>query len=122
VSHVPRCPLNHALAFFLAGRRILTGKRRRRQDPRLHLRILVIARLFRADWMAAGNPHKFVVMRELHHLARREQRPGGLLSRHHQVRESRTEPMAAIVFHGAHFRRSANCVRDAFGSALVAGR
>ncbi len=30
------------------------GQRRRRKDARLQLRILVVARLFRADWMAAG--------------------------------------------------------------------
>jgi hypothetical protein len=98
-----------------------TRRCRRRQDPRLQLWILVIARLFRADWLATGNQHKFVVMRELHHLARRKQWPRGLLPRHPKVTQPGTEPMPRIVLHGAHFGRRAKGVRDALGGPLVVG-
>ena len=61
--------------------------------------ILVIARFLGADRMTTGNQHEFVVRRQLHHLAWRQQRPRGLLSRHHQMAEPGAQPMTGIVLH-----------------------
>jgi hypothetical protein len=72
--------------------------------------------------MAAGDQHQFVVVRELHHLAGRQQRPRRLLARHHQMAEPRAEPMAGIVLHRAHLGRGAERVGHALGGPLVVGR
>lgn len=69
-----------------------------------------------------GDEHDFVRGRKLHDFARRQQRPRGFLSRHHQMAEPRTEPVAGIILHRAQFRRGAERIGDAFRCALVIGR
>src|SRR3546814_12331341 len=59
----------------------------RRHHARREIAILVIAQLLRADRGQAGNQHQFVGGRQLHHLARRQQRAGGLLTGHHDMAE-----------------------------------
>jgi hypothetical protein len=71
--------------------------------------------------MAAGHQHQLVIGRELHHLARRQQRPCCLLARHHQVAEPRAEPMAGIVSHRAKLGGCPERVRYPLGRALVIG-
>ena len=93
----------------------------RRQDALGEPPILVVARLLRPDRRHAGDHDDLVARRELHDLARREQRPRRLLPRDHEVAEPGRQPVPGIVLHRAHFGRGAERIRDALGRALVVG-
>src|SRR5262249_13742166 len=64
----------------VGGWRHRSGQLRRRENTRLHLWVLEIARLLRPDGSAAGYQDKLVVRRKLHHFTRGQERPGCLLS------------------------------------------
>src|SRR3546814_5448918 len=75
--------------------------------------------LLRADRGQAGNQHQFVGGRQLHHLARRQQRAGGLLTGHHDMAEPWREAVPGIVTLRTQFGRGAARVADSLGRALV---
>ena len=83
--------------------------------------VFVVACLTGADGMNAGDHHDLVAGRQLHDLAGREQRPGGLLARDHEMPQPRREAMAGIVLHRPHLGGRAERVGHAFGRALVIG-
>src|SRR3546814_9187766 len=61
------------------------------QDPLIQPSIFVIAGLFRADRRCARHHDDLIAGGELHHFARREERPRRLRARDHQVTEPRSE-------------------------------
>ncbi len=79
----------------------------------------VVAQLLGLDRCHAGHHHHGFVGRKLHHFARRQQRAGRLLARHHQVAQPRREPVAGVVALGAQLGGGAQRLGDAFGGALV---
>ena len=94
----------------------------RRQNARLQLRVLEVAGLLGADRMTAGDQHQFVVVRQLHHFAWRQQRSRRLLARHHQVAEPWAQAMAGIVLHRPHLGGGAERIGHALGGPLVVRR
>src|SRR3546814_3615121 len=64
----------------------------RRQDPLIQPSIFVIAGLFRADRRCARHHDDLIAGGELHHFARREERPRRLRARDHQVPEPGRKP------------------------------
>ncbi len=67
----------------------------------------------------AGNHHHRFIRRQLHHFAGREQRPRGLLARHHQVPKPGCQPVAGIVALRTQLGGRAQRFRNALGRALV---
>src|ERR1700744_5147411 len=59
--------------------------------------VLVILKFLGADWWQTGDKDEFVLRRQLHHFARREQRAGRLLLGYHDVAEPRGETVTGIV-------------------------
>ena len=98
------------------------GKTRRRQQTLGEVRILVVAQLLGADGRQPGDEHDRLVLRQLHHLAGGEQRPGRLLPAHHHMAKPGREAMAGIVALGSQLGRGSERVRNALGGALVIGR
>ena len=77
---VPRTWLPQSSGRAAAGRDSgAAAQIRRGQHPPNEIGVLVIAELLGADRRQAGNQHQFVVRRQLHDLARRQQRPRRLL-------------------------------------------
>src|SRR5207249_1626944 len=72
-------------------------KPRRREQPPDEIFILVVPQLFGADRCKARYENDGLTLRKLHHFARRQQRPGGLLPADHDVPEPGRKPMARIV-------------------------
>lgn len=72
-------------------------ERGRWQDAILEIGVGVVAQLLRADRGDAGHHDHGVIRWKLHHLAGRQQRPCSFLTRHHQVPQPRSEPVAGVV-------------------------
>ena len=64
-------------------------QRRRGAQPRREVAVLEIAELARADRRQARDQHELVGRRQLHHLARRQQRPRRLLPADHDMARAR---------------------------------
>ena len=56
-----------------------------------------------ADGRESGDQHNGLIRRQLHHLARGKQRPGGFLTADDDMAKPRREPMTCIVALGAQF-------------------
>ena len=82
----------------------------------------LIAQLLGADRRQTGDQHQFVGGRQLHHLARRQQRARRLLAADHDVTEPGRQPVTGIVALGAQFGGGAERIGNPFGGALIVGR
>lgn len=102
-----------------AGRQRSGDQIGRGQDAFLKPRILEIAGLGRADRRRARDHHDFIGGRKLHDLARREQRPGRLLPRHHEMPEPRGQSVPGIVGGIAQLGRGAERVAHPLGRPFV---
>src|SRR5262249_24033477 len=104
------------------GALVGNGQRGWWKDASFEPRVLVVPRLPGADRVTGRDQHELVGGRKLHHLACGQERPCRLLARDHEMSEPWRQAVARIVLHGAQLSRDAECVRDAFGGALVVGR
>ena len=78
--------------------------------------------LLRPDRRQSGDEDDRLVLRQLHHLAGGEQRPGRLLPAHHHMAEPGREPMAGIIALSSELGCGSERVRNTPGGALVIGR
>ena len=90
-----------------------SGQRRWFEDAAFEPDVLVVARLLRANGLNAGNEHELIARRELHDLSCGQERPRGLLARHHKMTEPRREPVSGIVLHSAQLGRDTQSVGHA---------
>ena len=93
----------------------------RRQHAPREVAVLEVAQLPGPDRRMARDHHHRLVGWQLHHLARRQQRPRRLLARDHQVAEPRREPVPRVVALRTQLSSRPQGLRDPLGRALVVG-
>src|SRR5262249_36302680 len=102
---------------------LLAGHARRGwwKDAGFEPRVLVIPRLLGVDRVTGRDQPEVGGGRKSDPPAWGQGGPGRPLGRDHEMSGPWRQAVARIVLHGAQLGRDAECVRDAFGRALVVG-